>query len=403
MSRRPPKAGGPSTSKNPAVSDSHDDDPQSLAAQERQLEFDYDDAPEPTNQNTLRDQVRTLTRNQSQTETVLQQLLNKVTELNSNVLANPQPSIERSATPIHGRDKGTPDSSATDQGSSQRYSKKLPDPSPLSDGKDPTFLSWKVQIQGKFRSNADHFQEEEDKMLYLFNRTSGDAQKHLQPRYDEDSQTRFVSAREMLTHLASIYVNPNAVRDARHDYNALLMKSSQSFPEFQTEFLHLAGQAQIPQDSLRLDLYDRVTPALQRGLAPNLRHLLTYEEVAADLASLDTELKRITAREERHKRFRERQTPRAQTATETGTAHATAAVNPPPTVPKLPFVRARSETPRVEPRRPAPADATTICFNCNKPGHFATTCPEPRRGDIKEIEGEEPYDAENDESGKEEL
>ncbi len=48
-------------------------------------------------------------------------------------------------------------------------------------------------------------------MLYLFNRTSGDAQKHLQPRYDEDSQIRFVSTKEMLDYLASIYVNPNAV------------------------------------------------------------------------------------------------------------------------------------------------------------------------------------------------
>ena len=71
-------------------------------------------------------------------------------------------------------------------------------------------------------------------MLYLFNRTSGDVQKHLEPRYDEDSQTRFISVKEILNYLASIYVNPNAVRDARHDYNSLAMKQSQSFTEFQT-------------------------------------------------------------------------------------------------------------------------------------------------------------------------
>ena len=50
----------------------------------------------------------------------------------------------------------------------------------------------------------------------------------------------------MLEYLASIYVNPNAVRDARHDYNSLTMKPGQSFSEFQTQFLHLAGQAQVP-------------------------------------------------------------------------------------------------------------------------------------------------------------
>jgi hypothetical protein len=282
---------------------------------------------------------------------------------------------------------------------SQRYSKKLPDPVPLSDGRDPTFLSWKLQIQGKFRGNADYFQDEEDKMFYLFNRTTGDAQKHLQPRYDEDSQTRFTSAKEMLTYLASIYVNPNAVRDARHEYNALAMKPSQPFSEFQTQFLHLAGQAEIPRESLRMDLYDRVTTALQRGIAPNLRHLPTYEELAADLGSLDTELRRIAVREDRQKRFRERQAPRVTTAM-TGPSIPTA-ITKPATI-ASPAIRARSETPRTEPRRPAPADTTPICWNCDKPGHFATTCPEPRKVDLKEMEEESYESEEGNESGKEE-
>jgi hypothetical protein len=36
-------------------------------------------------------------------------------------------------------------------------------------------------MQGKLQVNADHFEDEEAKMLYVFNCTSGDAQKHLQP------------------------------------------------------------------------------------------------------------------------------------------------------------------------------------------------------------------------------
>jgi hypothetical protein len=241
-------------------------------------------------------------------------------------------------------------------------------------------------------------------MLYLFNRTSGDAQKHLQPRYDEDSQTRFVTAREMLDYLASIYVNPNAVRDARHDYNSLLMKPSQSFSEFQTQFLHLAGEAQVPRESLRLDLYDRVTTTLQKGIAPNLRLLPTYEELAADLASLDTELRRIAVREDRQRRFRERQPARAHVTAGAGPAPTTVATPKPTTIAHSPFVRARSETPRTEPRRPAPADATFTCFNCDKTGHIAKECPEPRRGDLKEIEEEleESCDDQDEDSGKEE-
>jgi len=242
-------------------------------------------------------------------------------------------------------------------------------------------------------------------MLYMFNRTSSDVQKHLQPRYDEDSQTRFVSAKEILDYMASIYVNPNATRDARHEYNSLIMKQVQSFSEFQTEFLHLAGQAQIPKESLRLDLYDRITTALQKGIAPIIRFLPTYQELAADLVCLDTELKRIAIREERQKRFRDKKPIQTNTPVHTGPTQGTALVYTPGTTTKAPFVRARSETPHAEPRRPPPANATLICFNCDKPGHYASECPELRKVEVKEIEEEleESYDYNQDEdSGKEE-
>src|SRR3982074_2714806 len=109
---------------------------------------------------------------------------------------------------VHSVERGTSISTDT-QDRIPRYSKKQPDPQPLSDGIDPTFESWKLQIQGKFCVNANHFQDEEAKMFYLFNCTPGDAQKHLHPQYDDDSQTRFVSAKEMVQHLATIYINPN--------------------------------------------------------------------------------------------------------------------------------------------------------------------------------------------------
>ena len=113
-----------------------------------------------------------------------------------------------------------------------------------------------------------------------------------------------------------------------------------------------------------------------------------YRGLAADLASLDMELRRIVVQEDRQKRFRERQSPRAHVTASAGPA-LTIAVTPKPAITAhSPFVRARSETPRTEPCRLALADATFTCFNCDKPGHIAKECPEPRRGDLKEIEEE---------------
>ena len=84
MSKRPQKASGPSQPlKNPRVASDGQDDPdtlQDLAAQQRQQESDFDDNPEGSGSQTLREQVQTLARNQSRTETLLEQLLTKITE-----------------------------------------------------------------------------------------------------------------------------------------------------------------------------------------------------------------------------------------------------------------------------------------------------------------------------------
>jgi len=49
------------------------------------------------------------------------------------------------------------------------------------------------------------------------------------------------------------------------------------------------------------------------------------------------------------------------------------------------------------------ADSTIICFNCYKVGHFASSCLEPKRVDLKEIEEDLLEESGKEESGKEEL
>ena len=100
---------------------------------------------------------------------------------------------------------------------------KLPDPEPLSDGKTPTFENWKIQIEGKFTANHDHFPTEQTKMIYVFGRTTGDAQTYLRPRYNSEEDS-FVTAQEMIDHLGGIYLDPFKVKNARQNYRRLSMK-----------------------------------------------------------------------------------------------------------------------------------------------------------------------------------
>jgi hypothetical protein len=124
---------------------------------------------------------------------------------------------------------------------------RIPDPPLLTDGAEPTFENWKLQIRGKLRVNHDHFSSAEARMTYVFSRTGGDAQKHLRPRYADESDDPFATEQEMIAHLVSIYEDPFQTQNARQDYRSLMMETTDTFAEFHTSFLHLAGLAKIPQ------------------------------------------------------------------------------------------------------------------------------------------------------------
>jgi hypothetical protein len=51
---------------------------------------------------------------------------------------------------------------------------------------------------------------------------------------------------------------------------------------------------------------------------------------------------------------------------------------------------------------PAPVGGTVICYNCDKPGHYVTACPAPRKDEIEEIDEEElVVETDDEELGKE--
>jgi hypothetical protein len=194
--------------------------------------------------------------------------------------------------------------------------------------------------------------------------------------------------------LATVYVNLNKVRDGRYQYNKLFITTNQSFAEFQTTFLHLAGEGQIYESNLRMDLYDKLSTDLQKGMASHLVDLNTYNKLAACCLSLDTELQRINARVDRQKRLAEGKSRTDTTTSKTFTPASTSA----------PF-KSTSFVPRVsaspEPTRqatPGLTSSSVTCYNCKKPGHFSCDCPEPRRADLKEIK--ENKDKGTPESGK---
>ena len=97
----------------------------------------------------------------------------------------------------------------------------------------------------------------------------------------------------MIAYLAKILKNPFKAQDARTEFRELRMRNSETFTDFYTRFLHLAGTRRIPTDDLQPDLYDKLTPALQQAVMPFLNVLLTSTELANKCRLVNKNLQRL--------------------------------------------------------------------------------------------------------------
>ena len=245
---------------------------------------------------------------------------------------------------------------------------KLPDPPILTDGKDPRFEDWLSRIKNKLKVNADHYPTEAMKIAYVEGRTGDKAARHLAPRMKEGSVGEYENVNEVFKHLETVFNDPNKTVNARRKFRAMQMKPSDPYHEFLTEFLHLAGEASIPPDQLKEELYEKLTYRLKEAMMFHRGGSGTFEEFSTYCSHAANTIQSIAEA-------------RAQTTTRTSTVGGRKEA-------------LRRQTSGSETKSAAPLGKEKqemmkrgLCFNCGEHGHLNRDCPRRKKAvELKAME-----------------
>lgn len=261
----------------------------------------------------------------------------------------------------------------------------------LSDGetKGPTIDAYILQVKGEFVRNASDYSSLQLRLLFLVETTENPAQRILMARMKEGSTQKFKSVNEAFSALRIGLGKVHDPAEAEEIYRRLKMPEDGLYSTFITDFLLLSADANIEPSVFRRDLWIKISDKLQLKMGPTKHLYKTFTKLSNALQSADNEDRwtrermSITKppRQSEAKKYNTSSDSLATSSSRTKGGRARSSHSPPTSVPQLP-VRQRAQTPTAEVPH-------IQCFNCDKYGHYARDCTQPKRSvaEIKEIYG----------------
>jgi Zinc knuckle len=245
-----------------------------------------------------------------------------------------------------------------------------------------TFDVWMSKMRGKLRGNKDHYPTEEDRMIYVESRVTGDAHGYFAPRLRKGAKNPFQTAEEMLKVLQQAYGDLNPKATAREKLQKLYQRED-TFIKFWGEFLQIQAELEADEDTQIDEIRRRVSPELMAaiaGLRPTTAH-----ELAQECIYIDQNLQKATQARQRMNRFnsnKENSTDRKKTGNRGRVSASTPGLAGPPE-----FSAPAGTTPPTRPKETQEEYALRqkrfaerSCFKCGESGHIAKYCTKGATG-----------------------
>jgi hypothetical protein len=260
---------------------------------------------------------------------------------------------------------------------SGKKSSKLPDGKRLSDGKDPKFESWLIDIENKLEANADHYPTALARMQYVKSMCEGEAAEHLLPRFRKDSPQRYRDVNDIIEHLKTIYHDANRVTSAKRTFRRLYMNDTK-FQVFLSKFVLNAQESELPATQWKDELYERLSPEMQKQLVKeSYDNTLSYQNFVRECHQTANRLEMIAENEKRAPKPRGNKNGSGGGAAKDNKKDATGPEKPKDGQDKLKLSWKERQQLRAEGK----------CFNCKMLGHMSNECDlNNKTPDLKALE-----------------
>jgi hypothetical protein len=239
---------------------------------------------------------------------------------------------------------------------------RLEDPDKFSGKKDdlPDFETWKSNIDSKLRVDSRSFDNENHKIIYVYSRTSGDAQGHIRDRVDND---HFNTAKEVLQALEAVYGDPHKAIKAEAELQRLGQTLHGSFHSLYTDFIRIVRSLDYNDEKLKGVLVSKLNDKYLTAIGAFFD--LPYNQLIEKLHAIDMRYESQRIARESRKQLTISQPPvssgRPSDKTNTGQMTAPTTITAPRTD-RTP-VRTRAEYDALQ--------QAGLCKKCCKPVHTA--------------------------------